>query len=90
MKKFMFMLALGSVLFGLSACSSDDENIEGESTEGCVFIKLENVVGPSSRMTEDPKIESDITEFHNGFIIFGTPKSAIRKHYEIVTDPQIA
>lgn len=48
MKKFMFMLALGSVLFGLSACSSDDENIEGESTEGCVFIKLENVVGPSS------------------------------------------
>ena len=89
MKKFMFMLALGSVLFGLSACSSDDENIEGESTEGCVFIKLENVVGPSSRMTEDPKIESDITEFHNGFIIFGTPKSAIRKHYEIVTDPKL-
>ena len=31
MKKFMFMLALGSVLFGLSACSSEDENIEGEA-----------------------------------------------------------
>lgn len=67
MKKFMFMLALGSVLFGLSACSSDDENIEGESTEGCVFIKLENVVGPSSRMTEDPKIESDITDVPQRF-----------------------
>ena len=60
--------------------------IEEIHPNGRVFIKLDNVAGPSSRMTENPKTESDITEFHNGFIIFGTPKSAIRKHYEIVTD----
>lgn len=83
------MLAAGSMLFGLCACSSEETEVDSvASSEGRVFIRLVNVVGPSeSRMTETPKTESDVTEFHNGFIIFGTPKSAIRKHYEIVTDP---
>lgn len=88
MKKFLSVLALSSMLVGLGACSSEENGSEIEEihTNGRVFIKLDNVAGPSSRMTENPKTESDITEFHNGFIIFGTPKSAIRKHYEIVTD----
>lgn len=76
------MLAAGSMLFGLCACSSEETEVDSvASSEGRVFIRLVNVVGPSgSRMTETPKNESDVTEFHNGFIIFGTPKSAIRKH----------
>ena len=78
MKKVLSMVALGSMLFGLSACSSEEQEIE-QATSGNVFVKLENVVGPSSRMTEPAKTESDATEFHNGFLIFGTPKSAIRK-----------
>lgn len=88
MKKVLSMVALGSMLLGLSACSSADDQGAEQTTTGHVFVKLENVAGPSSRMTEDPKTESDITEFHNGYIIFGTPKSAIRKHYEIVASPE--
>ncbi len=84
MKKVLSMVALGSMLFGLSACSSEEQEIE-QATSGNVFVKLENVVGPSSRMTEPAKGDADVTEFHNGFLIFGTPKSAIRKHYQIVS-----
>lgn len=84
MKKVLSMVALGSMLFGLSACSSEEQDIE-QASSGNVFVKLENVVGPSSRMTEPAKGDADVTEFHNGFLIFGTPKSAIRKHYQIVS-----
>ena len=70
MKKVLSMVALGSMLFGLSACSSEEQEIE-QATSGNVFVKLENVVGPSSRMTEPAKGDADVTEFHNGFLIFG-------------------
>ncbi len=89
MKKFISMLALGSMLVGLNACSSDDSIIDGDNEKGHVYIKLENVVSPGSRMTEDPKTDKDVTELRNGFIVFGTSKSAIRRHYEIVSDPAL-
>ncbi len=88
MKKLISMLALCSMLFGLGACSSDDNDIDNNGKQkGCVYVRLENVVSPGSRMTEDPKTDKDVTELRNGFIVFGTPKAAIRKHYEIVSDP---
>lgn len=89
MRNFISMLALGSMLFGLGACSSDNNDFDDNNQSGRVFVRLENVASPGSRMTEDPKTDKDVTELRNGFIIFGTPKSAIRKHYEIVSDPAL-
>lgn len=91
MKKLFTQLALGSLLIACGACSSEEGTPE-ENQTGRVFVKLENVIKPSTktRTMENPKTEADVTEFHNGFIIFGTPKEAIRKHYEIVSDPSEA
>ena len=54
MKKFLSVLALSSMLVGLGACSSEENGSEIEEIHpnGRVFIKLDNVAGPSSRMTQ--------------------------------------
>lgn len=85
MKKFISMLALSSVLLGFSACSSEENNVDTPVSDGRVFVKLDNVVGPTSRMTEAPKTDKESAELHNGFIVFSTPNGGIREHYEIVT-----
>ena len=42
------MLAAGSMLLGLCACSSEETEVDSvASSEGRVFIRLVNVVGPS-------------------------------------------
>lgn len=85
MKKFISMLALSSVLLGFSACSSEENNVDTPVSDGRVFVKLDNVVGPTSRMTEAPKTDKESAELHNGYIVFSTPNGGIREHYEIVT-----
>lgn len=85
MKKFISMLALSSVLLGFSACSSEENNVDTPVSDGRVFVKLDNVVGPTSRMTETAKTDKESAELHNGFIVFSTPNGGIREHYEIVT-----
>lgn len=85
MKKIISMLALSSVLFGFSACSSEENKEDAPITDGRVFVKLDNVVGPQSRMTEIAKTDKESAELHNGYIVFSTPNGGIRAHYEIVT-----
>lgn len=86
MKKIISMLALSSVLFGFSACSSEENKEDAPITDGRVFVKLDNVVGPQSRMTEIAKTDKESAELHNGYIVFSTPNGGIRAHYEIVTN----
>lgn len=86
MKKIISMLALSSVLFGFSACSSEESKEDAPITDGRVFVKLDNVVGPQSRMTETAKTDKESAELHNGYIVFSTPNGGIRAHYEIVSN----